>query len=119
MHRYFRHITWLKGFLLGAFLLGGVLAPVIHEAQHGLEWAEINATYAGCAHSTHGANFDDHHSVISLDICPFCYHRWDAFFAQPPPRTFETHETAFAWRKVWVRDVLPFSYGARAPPRHT
>ena len=117
MHRFAKHSVYSGSLLLAAFLLGGVLAPALHTVQHGLEWAETQATAHACDHSAHAATFEDAHAIVHLDICPFCLHRMKASVEAPPPQhIFAALERVYHPKDYRYHDAAPNDYGARAPP---
>ncbi|MFQ5571395.1 MAG: hypothetical protein ACE5G0_17090, partial [Rhodothermales bacterium] len=70
--RHDQSVAWL---LLTVFLFGGLLAPVLHRAYHGLTWTALKGgsdTATECDHSRHDAAFE--HDALSLldDQCPQC-----------------------------------------------
>ncbi len=55
------------------FLTGGVFAPVLHRAQHGLEWHHEKGSDADrCDHSDHGAAFEESLGDLADNPCTLC-----------------------------------------------
>ena len=45
--------------LLGVFIVGGLLGPIVHRLHHGITWAALHADVAeSCDHSRHGDRFE-------------------------------------------------------------
>lgn len=61
--------------LLVVFVVGGLLMPVLHRVDHGLQWADLrgDATAAeACDHSRHGDGFEATLPAFHDDLCALC-----------------------------------------------
>ena len=65
MTRLFRHSALL---LLTTFVVGGFLAPVLHEVKHVEEWRQSRTEHTGTDHQHHTAA--DAHGTEVLPPCP-------------------------------------------------
>lgn len=76
--------------LLAVFLVGGLLAPIVHRAHHGLLWATLHAeTTQECDHAQHGDSFEVNVPDLLDDDCLLCVRHvlhFDA--AHAPPTTY-------------------------------
>ena len=65
MAKSLRHSTIL---LLASFVVGGFVAPVLHEMEHVAEWRQSRAEHASSVHHHHSAS--DDHDTEALPPCP-------------------------------------------------
>lgn len=65
MNKLHRHSALV---LLAAFVVGGLIAPVLHEMDHVEQWRQSRAEHRGAGHHHHAAA-DDHDSE-ALPPCP-------------------------------------------------
>jgi hypothetical protein len=61
--------------LLVVFVVGGLLMPVLHRADHGLQWANLRGDVTAaeaCDHSRHGDGFEATLPAFHDDLCALC-----------------------------------------------
>lgn len=59
--------------LLGVFIVGGLLGPIVHRIHHGLASADLHADVAeSCDHSRHGDRFEAEVPDFLDEDCLLC-----------------------------------------------
>jgi len=104
--------------LLAVFLVGGLVAPAVHRAEHSLSWAKVKAeTSETCDHSEHDVTYEAHPPAFLDDDCLLCV-RHLVYIDGPQPGlvTYLDH-TAYQLPEQLVLYALHLSLAPiRGPP---
>ena len=106
-------------FLLVAFLVGGLLAPVVHRVHDGLMWAmEHPVVPETCDHSGHGDSYEDVAPVSFEDQCPLCIRHLTHFEGLQKGLTAYQDFSGYPWTVQLAPETSHFSHPSiRGPPR--
>ena len=106
--------------LLAVFVLGGLLMPVLHRAEHGLAWAELrgNASAAeACDHSRHGDGFEATVPTFHEDFCALCTRQVvSLLYAEDGVQTRQAFAPFLAQAPAFVARGTDAFLSIRAPP---
>lgn len=104
-------------FLLTLFVIGGMLAPMLHRAHHGIAWAEQRAGSV-CDHLQHGDRFEETLPEYHADQCLFCLRHqvWIAGFGDEITAFHEHQEFAPSERSIPATSFYTL-LSIRGPPR--
>ena len=120
MHHSEHDISRASGaILLVAFLVGGLLAPVVHRAHHGLTWAELRTDVPEtCDHSQHDDGYEDVAPTFFEDQCPLCFRHLVHLDGLQAGLTAYQDLSGYIRPVALVPETPPFTLPAiRGPPR--
>ena len=104
--------------LLVVFLLGGLLAPVVHWVHHGQTSAKLlSEAPEPCDHTQHGDSFETPTPDLHDDDCLLCVHQLHFDEPQTSQDAYHDYSEALSPQRL-APDTPHFSYlSIRGPPR--
>ncbi len=119
MHRFGHDISRKSASaLLVVFLIGGLLAPVVHRAHHGHMWGAQHADAPEtCDHTQHSDSFETTVPDLLDDDCLLCVRQLHIDGPQTPPDVYHDYSGYLSPQRLAL-DTSHFSYlSIRGPPR--
>ena len=118
MHRFGHDISRMSASaLLAVFLMGGLLAPVVHRAHHGQTWGKQHAeTPEACDHTQHSDGFETTVPDLLDDDCLLCVRQLHFDEPQTSPDIYHDYSGYLLPQRL-APDTPHFSYlSIRGPP---
>ena len=118
MHRFGHDISRKSAsVLLTVFLLGGLLAPVVHRAHHGQTWGTQHAEAPEtCDHTQHSDSFETTVPDLLDDDCLLCARQLHFDEPQTSPDIYHDYSGYLSPQRL-APDTLHFFYlSIRGPP---
>ncbi len=104
--------------LLAVFLIGGLLAPVVHRTHHGQTWTKLQAEAPEiCDHTQHGNGYETTIPDLLDDDCLLCVRQLHVDEPQTNPDVYHDYSGDLSPQRLTPDTSHFFYFSIRGPPR--